>query len=285
MGNPAGVRAVIALLPSLEPSDRALAYQALETGTGLVVERTLPAWTAWLDRTGGRVAPDDLLVSVLGSLEASDPDARRQAARRLAALGPPAPSAIPALRTLLADSYIWARLEAASALAALGDEADPSLDALMPLLAEPRYEGSGIARAAADTAARFGRSAEPRLRTALASEDAQLRRGAVEALGLTGARQDESLAAIGDALDDPDANVRLHAAVALGLVGPRAAPYAPAVAARLTSASTAERAVLLDVLARTGNGAIHEAVTTLLTDGSPVVRERAAATLEALERR
>ena len=220
-----------------------------------------------------RIAQD---VRFLDSLETRE---RSQAAERLGALGPAAQSAIPKLRKILEDPFPQARIAAAVALARIGDAPEPSLDALMPMLKGM----DSTSRDAGAAVAAFGRGAEPRLRQALQSRELGVPRRAVEALGLSGAREEASVRALGDALGDGDPDIRLHAVVALGRVGARAARYAPQVALALGQTSKPGRVLALEALGRLGDRSTTPRVRALLKDDDPLVREYAAAALKRLD--
>ncbi len=114
--------------------------------------------------------------------------------------------------------------------------------------------------------------------SALRDPDADVRRGAAEALARLGPRASEAVPALVAALNDPDMGVRWHSAVALGTMGPRAVE--PLVGAlKGTIPITRQGAAL--ALGRMGPGAagaLHPLMDALRdTDAS--VRERSAEAL------
>ncbi len=135
-------------------------------------------------------------TAMLASPELSD---RQKAARALAALGPSARSAAPALAAGLKDSSTAQQIACARALGKIGPDARPAVPEL---------------------SARTGKSENPELRMA-----------AIEALGAIG--DPSALSALDATLLDDDLKVRRSAARALALMGPAARPSVPALISSL----------------------------------------------------
>lgn len=166
-------------------------------------------------------------------LAQSDAGTRRRAAQELAARGPAAAPAVPALVTALADRSPDVRLRSAEALGRIG----PSASAAAPALAAALRDSDPLVPAeAAKALGLLGDAAAPAaeaLGSALGHKDVAVRREAARALARMGRRAEPALSALVAALSDKDKTVCAQAARALGRLGEAARPAVP----RLTALS------------------------------------------------
>lgn len=84
----------------------------------------------WVDQATAEAGPGDLDATVAALSEAvlsDDPNAKRDAGDALAALGPKAKAALPALLTQFGHEFPWVRVSCQAAVGALGKEAVPAL--------------------------------------------------------------------------------------------------------------------------------------------------------------
>jgi HEAT repeat protein len=174
----------------------------------------------------------------LKTLDSSDPEARRQAARALGAIGPPAEKAVPRLAAVMQDDPdSKARLEASLALTKMGPAVaavvpalaqalgDPepgvrlnALVALMRLKAEARPAVPALTRALKD----------PANRTNARTFTFTIQAGAATALGYATRGTPEAVPALMEALQSADTvPLRLAVVRALGDVGADAKPAVP----------------------------------------------------------
>ena len=203
-------------------------------------------------------APPEPLEKVLPGLESTNVGVREHAARRLAAIGPPARVAVPKLLTLLRGG-------------AEPESVRRSTEEALRAIGPPRPEdASAVAEALQDTSCETAR------------------RYAAEALG--GAGDPAQAPALAKALGDPDAQVRARAAASLGRLGPsaRGAGYEPLLSA-LRDPEPRVRGAALVALPRLGNpDRLPAALPRLLADTSAptearLFAARAAASLGAGE--
>lgn len=187
---------------------------------------------------------------------------RRQAALTLGRLGPLASEAVPGLTALLddvaADPETSPQLWSIKALGLIGP---PARDAVPQLIAILDQESSphlarlsaveALARIGADQPLAIGALIDRAQSTAQSSE-AELRRAAIEALGVIGPAASAAAPVLARALDDSDESIRRVAAMSLGTMGP-----------------LAESA---------GNGLLER----LIADDSPAVQDAAAVALGKL---
>ncbi|MBM4034306.1 MAG: hypothetical protein FJ291_21385 [Planctomycetes bacterium] len=133
------------------------------------------------------------------------------------------------LASQLRSSDLRSRVEAANALAALGPRAAEAVPALLNAMGRGSSEIE-FARAVGKAMKAIGAAAVPRLIGALRSEAAKARFHAAGALAKLGPEAAGAVAALAEALEgDPDYSVRSNAAVALGAIGPAASSALPAL--------------------------------------------------------
>jgi hypothetical protein len=151
--SPAEATAVIADGAGWSPDRKAFGY------AGRGVDQLIVGLSSWspvvrqrsadeLARRDGDFVPR--LLTLLGSREA---DGRRGAAQALAALGPRAAKAVPALRQTLWDDDLWLRVKSAEALAQIGEPARDAVPDLLKLVTasaqdDARGRCSGMSRSA-----------------------------------------------------------------------------------------------------------------------------------------
>lgn len=213
---------------------------------------------------------------------------RRQAALTLGRLGPHAVAAIPALRGLLnemgPDPETAPQLWAIKALGLLGPrarEATPQLIAILNNDAAPFASRLSVLEALSRIA-----SDEPQAVSALidrvqqaptAPVDHELRRAAIEVLGLLGPSASAATPVLMRLLDDPDEHVRREAAASLGKLGPLAGSAAPALVECMAfdeSAAVQDAAAL--ALQQMGASISAEVLLPLLAAEDAELRRRAA---------
>ncbi|MEE8104016.1 MAG: HEAT repeat domain-containing protein [Planctomycetota bacterium] len=217
----------------------------------------------------------------------SNSEIRKDAAEQLAALGPDARAAVPALVHGLSDEFDeyvrWSMLEA---LADIGPAASEAIDAIVPLLGD-----EDLLEEAAAALARIGGNGVKKLGEALGDPDAEIRRAAARALAECGAGARAAMPALLGALQDRDDETRLAAAHTLGRTGRQIAAVGPALLTTLQDDHPSVRAAAaagLDKLPElSDSGSV--ALAKLLRDDNPAPRLAAAHTLarrgnsEALE--
>jgi HEAT repeat protein len=129
----------------------------------------------------------------------------------------------------LRSSDLRSRVEAANALAALGPRAGEAVPALLNAMGRAASEIE-FARAVGKAMKAIGPAAVPRLVSALRSDVPKARFHAAGALAKLGPDAAGAVAALTEALEaDPDYSVRSNAAVALGAIGPAASSALPAL--------------------------------------------------------
>lgn len=180
-----------------------------------------------------------------GGKAPADPASEEARYRRVLALDPNEPAAVPTLVAHLGDPS-W-RVRKAAVIALRGCRGQPTLlPALIAGLASD--DNAGLRNACSEALVEAGSESVEELIGALASHDPDHRRFVVEALGAIGG--DAAREALVRILDDSDGTVRSAVAEALGRIGGPAA--IDPLRRRLADASTdlMERAYLLDALAR-----------------------------------
>jgi HEAT repeat protein len=118
---------------------------------------------------------------------------------------------VPALQEALKSSEARVRLHAAHALGAIGTDAKDALPDLADLLKD---KDEGVTAAAAGSLAKLGKMSLPALTEALKSDNAAVRRQAIEAVGKV--EGTEAVTVLVDALKSPQADVRQNAVRVLG---------------------------------------------------------------------
>ncbi len=144
------------------------------------------------------------------------PELRREALQAIAALGPAAREAIPALVRSTRDENEQVRYWAVEALRRIGPSAREAASALVVALSDEAGPVRETARRALEA---IGPAAGPALLPALASTDAWLRANAAEALGTIGDARGPVVPALIRLLADDSLWVRASAAWALGQFG------------------------------------------------------------------
>jgi len=178
----------------------------------------------------------------------------------------------------LKDQQVEIRKVAINNLARLGNAAQPSLHGLMSALEDP---DRNVRLGAEYALGRVGASALPRLYAALDSQDAQLRRHAVAALGFTVEANPETIDNIKRLLYDEDKGVRQSAIRAL--VYQRTQSY-PQLIEALSSDYPEVRIAALDGLSRnfpSQGSSFVEPLLKMVSDDNSQVRKHA---IEALAR-
>jgi len=204
-------------------------------------------------------------------------EVRKDAAEQLAALGPKARAAVPALIRGLSDDlddYVrWSMLEA---LADIGPAAADAIDAIFPLLGD-----EDLMEEAAASLARIGGNGVKKLGEALGDPDAEIRRVAARALAECGTGARAAMPALLGALQDRDDHTRLAATETLGQTGREIAAVAPALLTTLRDDHPSVRAAAasgLDKLPNLSDSGCA-ALKNLLRDDHPAPRLAAAHTL------
>lgn len=147
------------------------------------------------------------------------PELRREAVKAIAALGPGAVTAIPALIRATRDENSEVRYWAVEGLRKIGPQAREAGAALTVVLADDIRSNQEAARRALET---IGPSALPVVMPSLKSPDPWVRGNAAEVVGAIGAGKGESVKGLIGLLDDDSLWVRASAAWALGRIGPSA---------------------------------------------------------------
>ncbi|MBI3462390.1 MAG: HEAT repeat domain-containing protein [Planctomycetes bacterium] len=135
---------------------------------------------------------------------------------------------VPAFIEALKDKDGRVRMTVASGLAALGPSARAAIPALIETLADQSPPQKYMSRKgpppeagpqAAKALAQFGEEAVPQLIQALENENPKVRAGAARVLGLIGDKAKAAEPTLIEALDDTDHEVRVSAATALSQIG------------------------------------------------------------------
>jgi HEAT repeat protein len=283
--------------PPAAPAVRQLCWLAAQDGD----ERVRTESQRTLDRLG-----DAALAELMEALGDTRDAVRGIAAAELAQLGPAARPATPVLLRLLKDQDRSVQRQAREALDHIGLDRDTATPVLRQLLDDETRELrfwaaemlAGFDSASADQAipillqgvesdnpvhdravralTRLGSLAVPALLRAAQHPKAELRSGAVEALGAV--RAPEVPPALFAALMDPDNLVRQQAAYGLERSGP---DIIPADRAALRDPEDSVRITTLELLAKLGRAAQSERgeVLAALKDSSDGVRKAAVAAL------
>jgi HEAT repeat protein len=160
---------------------------------------------------------DDELPELVASLNAKDPEVRKEAARLLSWVGPEGRSAVPALVEALKDDEPGVRCAAASALGAIGGK-----DAVAALAQALRDRDNHVQFSAGLALQRLSKEAQPAvpaLIEALKDEDETIRWGAVHLLFLIGPSAKEAVPALHEVIQtDNSAQVRAAARQALDAI-------------------------------------------------------------------
>jgi HEAT repeat protein len=177
-----------------------------------------------LGRVGGKA-----VAELTRNLEHDDVAVRSQAAEGLQLLGYKARPAFTALTRALDDKDPGVRARAAASTRAC----DPEPKDVLPVLkqaVEGKADGPGrmwattwLGEIAVGVDKEQAKQAVSLLTTALADENAEVRRQAAFALGNVGAEATVALKGLQDRVNDADAAVRLQVAIALGKIDPQAA--------------------------------------------------------------
>jgi HEAT repeat protein len=163
---------------------------------------------------------------LIKKLKDRDPEVRRSAAKALGEAGPEAKTAVSALAHALKDSDLYVRRFAAQSLGEIGGDARAAVPALVNALNDPKRE---VVEAAASALGKMGKAGvEPLAKLVKdGSNDPEIRRKAVEALGELGADARAALPVLLDALSmklgkgkgkEKPVDLRTDAATALGAI-------------------------------------------------------------------
>lgn len=214
-------------------------------------------------------------------------DLEQRLDRLMVTLGPRARTFVPTLCETLRNPGHDARISAAERLAAIGPAAEGAVPALIEALGNRNRVVSldeDLPGKAAVALARIGPAAIPPLVKALTHEDDLIRGGAGDALGRIGPDADCAVPAIVEALEDERMIVRATAARALGTMGPRAAPAAPALAVALRDQYSLVRRHAAEALGAIGDAAqpAAGAISAASHDEYLAVRQAAQAALRRI---
>jgi len=175
------------------------------------------------------------IEELVGLVEGGPLAGRLSACNRLAAFGPLAAPAVPALIGCFAGPEPL-RQNAIYALAAMGTEAIPALVEHVQSAEESRWnEGAFVPEDSAYALAAMGAASVPALVALLAHENEWVRINALFALGEVGTGAVTCLPKLKEALADPAHSVVRTALDALGQIGPAAAELLPEITALLHS--------------------------------------------------
>jgi HEAT repeat protein len=147
------------------------------------------------------------------------PELRREAVKAIAALGPGAVSAVPALVRATRDENAEVRFWAIEGLRKIGPPARESGAALTVVLADDIRPNQEAARRALEA---IGPGVLPVVLPALSSPDAWVRGNAAEVVGAIGGGRKQAVAGLTRLLTDDSLWVRASAAWAIGRLGPGA---------------------------------------------------------------
>ncbi len=147
------------------------------------------------------------------------PELRREAVKAIAALGPGAVSAVPALVRATRDENVEVRFWAVEALRKIGPPAREAGFALTVVLADDVRPNQEAARRALEA---LGPGVLPVVLPALKSPDPWVRANAAEVIGAIGGGRKDVVAGLGRLLEDDSLWVRASAAWAIGRLGPAA---------------------------------------------------------------
>jgi HEAT repeat protein len=222
-----------------------------------------------------------MLWWTLRQLRASDPDRRAEAARKAGESGNNA--AVPKLAEALDDEDSTVRAAAADALGCLGDvrAIEPLSRLLSSRIRSARHRhaaGGDDRRAAVDALSKFGDSAVDPLVAALQTDDRDLRKAVVVALGELGCAR--AAGALIDRLADARSEVRKAAAHALAALGGREALEGLASAIGHRDAETRRSAA--EALGHVGGNEVVEPLLRAVADSDENVQLAAIAALRSV---
>lgn len=211
-------------------------------------------------------AEPEVLQTLIARLGDSDARNRKAAALALAAYGPQAARAQPALVQMLRDDVAAVAAAATEALVAIGPS---SLPALQPLLSQKRLRGKAWAALAIGRLG--GAGAQAALKTARLADDARLRVAALAALLALDLKDADALGGLIAALTGPDGLARTQAARA---VAPLKKPKAllDALIAALDAPEVEARLAVVDALSAETAPAAGRALHRALIDTEEAVR-------------
>lgn len=178
----------------------------------------------------------ELVYHIQPGLKDRDYFVRQAAIQGVATAGPLAKGAIEELASIATDSeYPNHQVGARLALIRIAGASLERILALAALLELPDDSATASAASALGELERDSLPAEPQLRAALAHSAGQVRGSAAGALGLIGANEPETIAALIAMLanDKEHEGCRRSAASALGRIGPKASAAIPALAKAL----------------------------------------------------
>lgn len=201
-GDRKAIEQLVADLRNTDPAVRAKAAHALRKAT----------------RAGRMVVP-----ALAKALEDPDETVRQEAAAALTSFGPDAAMAAPQLiRLLQEEKDLWIRLHAVWVLAAIGPKAEKAIPALKKTL-DAGGENSVLAVEAARALGSIGKTALPALIEAMRKKDPFIRRRAAAGLADLGPDAKDAVPVLVDALGDTeDGWVPRVACWALRNIGPAA---------------------------------------------------------------
>jgi HEAT repeat protein len=221
------------------------------------------------------------------------PELRREAVKAIAALGPGALSAVPALIRATRDENAEVRFWAVEALRKIGPAAaKESGPALTVVLADDIRSNQEAARRALEA---MGPAALPVVLPSLKSPDAWVRGNAAEVVGAISGGRGDAVSALSLLLTDDSLWVRASAAWSIGRIGPRAKSAARPMAKALSEELRRDPTLLdhgqrlrvenlvygLGRLGSAANDAIP-LVVAVLYDGSDSLRIMAAEALAGI---
>lgn len=190
--------------PKIAPPRVAKQSEADE-GTGQVV-------------SDGATAIPQKLQKLIDQLNSDQPLERKDAAARLAWIGPDARPALPALRKRLDDESPVVRAAAAWAVWEIDRKAEPVLPVLLEILGDEDEQLATLTTYILGSLKSSARSALPALRRKMATSDGILRLHLAEAIAKIEPADRPAVDVLIDALADGNAEVRSQAAYALSVV-------------------------------------------------------------------
>jgi HEAT repeat protein len=249
----------------------------------------------------------------INQLKAKEVDGRREAVKALAAIGPEAEAAVPALLEVLRDDDTAVRTGALEALGRIGPRAKAAVPALLQALKD---KDAGFRTVAIDSLGRIGPedkdvvsalvkvlleddvgtasySAELALRqmgpkaapglpalkeAALHAKEARHRQAVVRVLGTIGP---EAAPALAGAVTDTEATVREEVFRAFQTIGPKAGAAVPTLKEALANKDAGIRLMAVRVLGLVGPEAVPALTQALKDDEDDRIRLNAALSLEA----
>jgi HEAT repeat protein len=183
----------------------------------------------------------------------------------LAAIGPGAREAVPALKALLQDSVFENRRQAALTLGQIGPEAAAALPDLVEAWKDRRNSPTvllQVAHALHRIDVRNQAGVEE-LKSLLTSPDLYVRGDTISILARLGSEARSVLPVFKEALKSPDTRLRTQAALALALLGEELPQVVPLLVEELRGSTTSARAQVLQTLGQLGPAA-RDAVPALM---------------------